>query len=405
MKKQIYKLGVFTLKQENHGIPTTIFNKNIYKILLSKPTKNTEERAYTRVEIITNGEKFQASMYTEKQVFHENLKNEDVKNFVDALFGSRFQQYTAWDMEKEYSARYTKKGKILTSSKKNINPLKVEKFAAGGFNKQKNHIIKEGEAVPALVDMGVFTKDYKVAASMYDKFQQINRFIELIDDETKEEKLKGCDQINIIDFGCGKSYLTFLVYHYFKEIRKYPVNICGMDLDASIVETCTKAAQKYGYNSLFFMQGDIGKQTAPPVSNWGKPKTFNIVISLHACDTATDYAIYNAIKWQADLICAVPCCQHQLRNQMKPKNLDILNEYGIIKERIASLATDAIRAKLLEWMGYRVQIIEFTSMEHTPKNLFIRARWVEMKNDNALLAVERILDEFGFKPLLLELLS
>ena len=373
------------------------FNENVYKIILSAPV-NSE---YTRAEIIANGEKYQASMFTQKQVFHKNLKKSEVRAFVEKLLGSAFSQYTAWDGKREYSARLTKKGKLLTISKAS-NQQPVNNFKGDTFNKQKNHIIQEGERIPALVDMGVFTKEYKIAAQMHDKFQQINRFIELIADETKN--LSTSMPINIIDFGCGKSYLTFLVYYYFTEIRKLPVNICGLDLNESVIESCTKAAKKYGYDSLYFKLGDIGKQDAPPISGWGKAETFNIVISLHACDTATDYALFNAVKWEADLICAVPCCQHELRSQMKPRTLDIFSDYGIIEERIASLATDAIRAKLLEYVGYKAQIIEFTGIEHTAKNLMIRARRGK-KNPQALASVQKILSEFSFEPTLLKLLN
>ena len=373
------------------------FNENIYKIILSSPTKNA---VYTRAEIISNGEKYQASMFTAKQVFHKNLQRDEVEAFVTEHLGPIFLQYTAWDGTREYSARVTKKGKMLTSSKLAAQQPQVKNFA-GGFNIQKNHIIQEGEQIPALVDMGVFTKEYKIVAGMHDKFRQINRFIELIADETK--KLEPGTMVNIIDFGCGKSYLTFLVYHYFVEIRRLDANICGMDLDKHVIETCIKAAVKYGYKSLNFTLGDIGNQTAPPIAEWGRPGSFNIVISLHACDTATDYAIYNAVKWNADLICAVPCCQHELRNQMKPACLDIFSAYGIIEERITSLATDAIRAKLLEHMGYKTQIIEFTAMEHTPKNLMIRAKRGS-KNTNAMQDIQKLCDEFSFEPTLLKLL-
>jgi len=365
----------------------------MHKILLSAPTKNAR---YSRIEIILGGEKYQASMFTTKQVFHKNFDLYEVDNFVEGFFGAEFLQYTAWDGKREYSARYTKKGKVLRSSK--ANETKPPELAAGTFNKQKSHIINEGEHIPALVDMGVFSKNYKVL--MHDKFKQINRFIELVDDETKNINRP----INIIDFGCGKSYLTFLVYHYFTQVRKVPINICGLDLNEHVIETCTAAAQKYGYKSLFFKRGDIGSQTAPPLRQWSEADSFNIVISLHACDTATDHALYNAIRWNADLIYAVPCCQHELRKQMKPNKLDIFSDYGIIEERIASLATDAIRAKLLEHVGYKAQIIEFTAMEHTAKNLMIRAKRGQ-KNPSALEAVQRLIEEFSFKPALVELLE
>ena len=375
-----------------------IFNPNIYKIILSAPVKDAP---YTRIEIVSNGGQYQAGMFTAKQVFHKNLQPGEVVGFIKEHLGPTFLQYTAWDGTREYSARVTKKGKLLTSSRAATQQPRRQNFA-GGFNVQKNHIIQEGARIPALVDMGVFTKEYKVAAQMHDKFRQINRFIELIADETKN--LQPGTVINIIDFGCGKSYLTFLVYHYFVEMRGLDASICGMDLDPHVVETCTNAAKKYGCTSLEFMLGDIGKQTAPPIGRWGRAGSFNIVISLHACDTATDYALYNAIRWNADLICAVPCCQHELRSQMKPAGLDIFCAYGIIKERIASLATDAIRAKLLEHVGYRAQIIEFTGMEHTAKNLMIRARRGG-RNPKAMESVRKLIGEFAFEPTLLKLLN
>ena len=376
------------------------FNKEISKVVLSNPTKNSK---YTRVEIRTNGEKFQASMFTQKQVFHKNLQTNEVKLFVEELLGADFLQYTAWDSKREYFAKVTKKGKLLTSSKVAPQPPRAPSYKSGTFNKQKNYIFQEEERIPALVDMGVFTKDYKVVAGMHDKFQQINRFIELIADEAK--KLPSDTIVNIVDFGCGKSYLTFLVYHYFTVVRKQPVNICGLDLNPSIIEACTKAAVKYGYTSLFFILGEIGKQNTPPLKEWGKIGTFNIIISLHACDTATDYVLSSAVKWNADLIYAVPCCQHELRSQMKPRAFDILSGYGIIEERFAVLATDAIRAKLLEYVGYNTQIIEFTDIEHTTRNLMIRAKRTNSKSPKALEQVKKLLDEFGFEPTLMKLLQ
>ena len=387
-------------------LPDTMFNNEIFRIILSKPTKNAEN--IVRVEIVRNAHKYQASMYTQKQVFHSNHDEAGVKIFIGERFGVSFLHYTAWDGEFEYSARVSKKGKVLSSRKETTAQPRMENLAADSFNRRKNHIIREGENIPALVDMGVFTKELKVAAPMWDKFHQINRFLELLADET--QTLKPGTMVNIIDFGCGKSYLTFLVYYYFAEKQKLRVNICGMDLNEDIVKKCTDAAEKYGYQSLVFKQGDIGTQTAPPLENWGNPETFNIVISLHACDTATDHALANAVRWNADLICAVPCCQHELRNQMDPQTLKLFSHYGIIKERIASLATDAIRAKLLEVHGYKVQIIEFTAVEHTPKNLFIRARRVAKiqkpladKNEK-MEEISTVLQEFLFEPTLLQLL-
>jgi len=306
-----------------------------------------------RAEIIKNNDTYQAAIYTQKQVFHQNYHESKLQLAIDELFGPIFTQYHAWDGEYEYQAKITKKGKILTSRKKTSNQPHKPNLAPGSFNKQKNYILPEGEAVPALVDMGVLTKDGKIVTAMADKFGQINRFLELLADETKG--ISHDVIVNIVDFGCGKSYLTFLVYYYFTKIRKLNVNIVGLDLDEHVVKTCDAAAQKYGYLNLQFTQGDIGQQKAPPVKEWSHAKSFNIVISLHACDTATDHALANAITWNADLIYAAPCCQHELKNQMAPQNLKLLARYGIIKERVSALATDAIRANLLEAHGYKAR--------------------------------------------------
>ena len=377
------------------------FNNNIYKIVLSNPTKANS--TYARIEILSNGEKFQASMFTDKQVFHKNLQPNEVEAFVLEQLAANFVQYTAWDNNHEYAAKVTKKGKMLTSSKLIKSPPARQDFAGVGFNKQKKHIIQEGDNIPALVDMGIFTTDYKVISDKQDKFRQINRFIELIADEAKS--IKDGTTVNIIDFGCGKSYLTFLTYHYFTNIRKLRVNICGLDLKKSVIENCTAAAQKYGYDSLTFKLGDIGKQATPPLESWNAPNAFNIVISLHACDTATDYALFNAIKWKANLIYVAPCCQHELNKQIKPQTLDILSDYGLIQERFAALATDAIRAKLLEAVGYKTQVIEFIDTEHTPKNIMIRAKRTKKLNPQAIESVKALTNEFSFNPTLLYLLQ
>ncbi|MCL2528079.1 MAG: SAM-dependent methyltransferase [Defluviitaleaceae bacterium] len=382
------------------GIPIEMLGQDIYKIVLSKPVKSSQ---YTRAEIVKNGDSYQLSNYTQKQVFHKNFTTQELKPALDGLFGVEFTQYHAWDGEYEYVAKVSKKGKVLTSRKKSQSQPTRTGFAQGSFNRQKNYIIAEGDGIPALVDMGVFTKDGKVSAQMRDKFGQINRFLELIADEVRD--IPEGTTVNIIDFGCGKSYLTFLVYHYFSKIRGLGVSICGMDLDPHVVKTCTAAVEKYGYPSLKFMQGDIGSQSTPPVEGWGSANTFNIMISLHACDTATDHALYNAVKWNADLICAAPCCQHELKKQMNPQSLHLLNRHGIIKERIAALATDAIRSNLLECCGYKTQIIEFIDTEHTPKNLLIRGKKRIGKGPGAAWGeVEAVVREFGFEPTLLRLL-
>ena len=382
-------------------LPDSAWSREIHKILLSGPVKNSE---YTRGEAQRKGDVFQVSLYTKKQVFHHNKKTDETKNFIETLLTAHFTHYTARDTQYEYAARVTKKGKILTTRKLNrpnqstgqTTPPTTQNET--NFNRQKNHILQEGMDIPVLTDMGIFTKELKIAVPMRDKFIQINRFLELISDETRH--LTPEKTLNIIDFGCGKSYLTFVIYHYFTAMRGLQVHMAGLDTDETLIQKCNTAAQKYKYTNLTFQPGDIGQQKKPPLENWGKKNSFNIIISLHACDTATDHALYNAVAWQTDLICAVPCCQHELRNQMQKDKLALFSRYGIIQERVASLATDAIRAALLESQGYKVKIIELTDRENTAKNLMLRARKTNktqgcITTRNAAL---EMIETFGFKP-------
>lgn len=370
----------------------TIVEASPRKLIISKPRTKSEE--YKKIVIEQKKNSYQISKYTETQVFHENVSADVLASRCSELVFSRYGQVNAWTDELEYMLLISKNGEFTLKKKK----LSASAPAAAdtSHNRQKSYLLSEGTVIPPLVDMGVFTKDGKVVRTMYDKFRQINRFIEIIDDSVKE---LSTDTLNVIDFGCGKSYLTFILYYYLTEIRHLKVRMIGLDLKADVIKKCNETAAKYGYDGLSFELGDI--------NGFQAPFDVNMVITLHACDTATDYALYNAIQWNADMIFSVPCCQHELNRQLRTENLHLLQNYGILKERFAAIATDAIRGNLLEYSGYKTQLLEFIDFEHTPKNILIRAtkrKTIPAKvPGQALAEVEALMKEFNFEPTLYKL--
>lgn len=367
---------------------------DLQKIILSKPKEKAQE--YKKIVIERKKDYFQAARYTQKQVFHVNLQKEELADFLVEQLSGAFSQLNAWDAQKEYMLLLSKKGKV-TFKGKTGNQQKTAKEGDAAHNRKKNYILEEGKVIPPLVDMGIYTKEGKIVRTMYDKFRQINRFLEIVEDGVKEY---GKDEIHIIDFGCGKSYLTFILYYYFTEIKQIKTHIIGLDLKKDVIEKCNLAAQKYGYKNLHFELGDINGYQAP--------FDVDMVVTLHACDTATDFALYNAIRWKAKMIFSVPCCQHELNQQMKTEDLSLFTRYGIIKERMAALTTDAIRGNLLEYCGYKTQILEFIDFEQTPKNLLIRAMRkpvvpVSVKK-RYLAEVHAAVEEFHVNPTLYRLL-
>lgn len=372
-----------------------IFNEIIsaspQKIILSKPKAKNEE--YKKIVISAKGGGYQAEKFTEKQAFHDNISAGELKEYCLRLIGEKYLRCNAFAAGTEFMLMISSKGKISFKKKAASAVCNVNTE----HNRKKNYIIDAATAAAPLVDMGIFTKDGKVVNSMYDKYRQINRFIEIIDDEASKIKK---DELNIIDFGCGKSYLTFVLYYYFTEILKKKVNITGLDLKADVIKKCNAAAGKYGYDRLHFELGDI--------NGYKTDRDIDMVITLHACDTATDYALYNAVSWNADYIFSVPCCQHELNSQIKSDKFGILTRYGILKERFAAIATDAIRANALEACGYKTQVLEFIDMEHTPKNLLIRAVRKGVSAESRARAkaeIERLTEEFSLEPTLIKLLE
>jgi SAM-dependent methyltransferase len=367
---------------------------DVKKMIISNPTRNTNEFKKLVVEI-KSGAKYQISKYTKTQVFHENLSKKDIASRCYELTEGLFKQINGMSDSEEHIILISKKGKATYKVKKKADDKVVlNKKALEG---KKNYILEEGMKIPPLVDMGVFTSDGSVVKSKYDKYKQINRFIEILDDEISQGNIT---KLNVIDFGCGKSYLTFVVYYYLTKIKNIEVNMIGLDLKESVIKNCNEAAKKYGYDNLHFELGDI--------NGYKTPFDVDMVITLHACDTATDFALYNAVMWNAKMIFSVPCCQHELNKQIKTENLNILSRYGIIKERFCALATDAIRANILECQGYKTQILEFVDFDNTPKNLLIRAvrrpTTPKSKIESAKKEIDSMIQEFGFAPTLYNLL-
>jgi len=378
------------MNQEIEKILKEILQKETKKIIISNQKSQQE---YVKIIIENKEQYFLASKYTQKQVFNEKVEYEKICDYCQDFLEHDFKQMNAWDEAFEYSLKVSKKGKCLLGKKKLEQEMKVE----ASHNRKKNYYLQEGEIIPPLVDLGIFTKEGKIVHSMYDKFKQINKFIEIIDDAVSKYEF---EELNIIDFGCGKSYLTFIVYYYFHEKKGMQVNITGLDLKADVIKNCNLAAEKYGYDHLKFEVGDInGYQTKSRV---------DMVISLHACDTATDFALFNAITWDARIIISVPCCQHELCAQLESEELALIQRYGIIKERTAALFTDAIRANLVECCGYKTQLLEFVDLAHTPKNILIRATKANITaghKKKLLEEVHKTTECFHLNPTLLKLLE
>lgn len=307
---------------------------------------------------------FQVSRYTDKQVFHENMTAEDALETLSGWILHDFRQAQIRMQDEMVTVLVSKKGKATVKSKKAacIETQNLE------HNRKKQYIIKEGTAVPFMIDLGVMTESGKIIRTRYDKYRQINRFLEFIEDILPE--LPTDRTVHIIDFGCGKSYLTFAMYYYLKVLKHYDIRITGLDLKQKVIEDCQALADRYGYDGLQFLCGDI--------ADYNGTDEVDMVVTLHACDTATDFALAKAVGWNAKVILSVPCCQHELNGQMQREGagydkLAPILDYGLLKERFAALLTDGLRAKYLEQSGYETQVLEFIDMEHTPKNILIRA--------------------------------
>lgn len=324
---------------------------------------------------------FQFESFTEKQAFHRNLEKEEAQEQFLA-YAEQFRQMQIETVEEEYTVLISKKGKVTVRKKRRKEKAQAADLA---HNRRKHYILEEGRAVPFLKDLGVMTEDGKIVRTKTDKFRQINRFLEFV-----EDILPGLDrgrELTILDFGCGKSYLTFAMYYYLHELKGYDIRIIGLDLKQDVISHCQQLAERYGYDKLTFLVGDI--------ADYDGVDRVDMVVTLHACDTATDYALAKAVGWDAKVILSVPCCQHELNAQLGGERgceerrmsgektmcsespawetLAPVLDYGLLRERFAALVTDGLRAKYLERAGYETQVLEFIDMEHTPKNILLRA--------------------------------
>lgn len=302
---------------------------------------------------------FQLEAFQNNQAFHENLGAEEAVEKVLQYMG-QFKQLQIMTKQKNYTILVSKKGKLTIQKKAVKGEAKKVDLA---HNRSKKYILEEGVKVPFLYDLGVQTAEGKIVKSRFDKFRQINRFLEFIEDILPQ--LAKDREVTILDFGCGKSYLTFAMYYYLHEMKGYDIRIIGLDLKKDVICLCNKLSEKYGYEKLRFLEGNIADYTGV--------NEVDMVVTLHACDTATDFALAKAVGWNAKVILSVPCCQHELNGQIQNDVLAPIFKYGLIKERMAALITDALRAEYLEGEGYEAQILEFIDMEHTPKNILIRA--------------------------------
>ncbi len=360
--------------------------EGIVSMTLSKQAKDekTLSKVSVRPVLIQGATRYQISETVGQKVLHTNVEAAQLPERLLAYLPHRLQQLQAETTKSTVTVLGNAKG-TLTYMKKTKAESAQRAVAPASHNKAKNYIIAPEEKVPFLVDLGVQSKDGKLINARYDKFRQINRFLEYVRDIVKDLKPEG--ELTIIDFGCGKSYLTFAIYYYLHEKLGRELNMIGLDLKEDVIDHCNRLAENYGYDGLHFLKGDIG--------SYEGVDHVDMVVTLHACDIATDHALYKAVIWDADVILSVPCCQHELNAQMCCETLQPILKYGILKERFSAIATDAIRANLLEKHGYSTQILEFIDMEHTPKNLMIRAvKRGKTMRPNAATKRDDLLTEF-----------
>ena len=349
---------------------------------------------------LKNGKNIQIESFKDNKAFHKNIELDNFQEIEDILKGymENFKQILLQIENLDIS--FIKKKESFTK-KENKNNL-IKNYIE--HNKKKQYILNEGDKIDFLIELGLMSTEGKILKSSYNKFRQINKYLEFIDDVIEELKSKKLidNHINVLDFGCGKSYLTFALYYYLKHYRKdLSFSIVGLEKD--VIVFCNKLAQKLDYKSLEFLNGNI--------KDYDRAKEVDLVFSLHACNNATDYSLEKALSLNAKAILAVPCCHHEFFEKIqKNKNsefyntLKIMADNGVVLDKFATLATDSFRSLALELCGYKTKMIEFIDMEHTPKNILIKAIKSSSSNLKEKLQEYNKLKEFlGIQPLLEEL--
>lgn len=362
----------------------------VKKLVFSQRRKNDFEFSKISAKPFASkqGEMWQIEKIKGAQAFHENFNKEEFLRWIDCVAKNNFSQccITAEGMTLHYTI-------FPDKTKRKQTENKVKNSEKKSHNNEKKYLLNPGENIQALVDLGVFTKDFKVVNQKYDKYKQINRFIEIVDDSFKSF---GKDEVTILDFGCGKSYLTFIIYYYFTYIKKIKATVIGYDLKEDVVKNCNEIAKRYGYENLKFYVNDVTK------GELFKGEV-DMVITLHACDTATDFALFHAIENKVERIFSVPCCQHEICSSIKKGgDFDILLTHGLFKERFSALLTDSVRAEILKKCGYEVDVIEFVDFAHSPKNLMLRCKLKKSRKPN-LDDLKELQNKYGFNQKLLEL--
>lgn len=363
----------------------------LVKAVFSQPADKTADSKITVRPVSLKGRTvYQAERIHDNKAYHENLDEPGLMKLLERELDGSYRQVLFATQTENIQYILKNNGSYRRSGKASVQRPGVTQ----SHDRAREYILREGENIPALVDLGVFTQELRVARSRYDKYKQINRFVELIDDEFRR---MDSDEITILDFGCGKSYLTFILYYYFAMKRGIKATIIGYDLKADVVERCNAIAKKYGYDRLRFYVADVTRDVL-------YDEHVDMLVTLHACDVATDYALDYAVKHGVKHIFSVPCCQHEINSQIKKGGeLDIFLRHGIIKERMSALLTDSIRAAVLEDMGYSVDLIEFIDFDHSPKNIMIRAVRDRGRGSTNIDRARALADRYGFRQTLLEL--